>query len=286
MRVGNFVYNVEKAHAFDNPLLTVVALAYFMSRCDTPEPWEQMISCDVIVPCNIIVFRPLIEHWMDSFLLMKSGPETGVNVIGNTNMMVGRSVNDKMLHANLTLWMNTIIIHPENVIVMRNVKTRQIIGGVDMRWIVDQQELNAPANSRGSLIPLLVPITEENFPNAMSISGAIQFPDTNPALDRPQINLYSTCQYYERVWGFSKLIDYHFDQYHKFYQDGPRLPPVSFEGQKYAYNRAKGDWSKRTDCKGHRKPQGSVPGARAVWNAERPYFTDIKDIDYRTLAMA
>lgn len=286
MRVGNFVYNVEKAHSFDNPLLTVVALAYFMSRCDTPEPWEQMISCDVLVPCNIIVFRPLIEHWMDSFLLMKSGPETGVNVIGNTNMMVGRSVNDKMLHANLTLWMNTIIIHPENVIVMRNVKTRQIIGGVDMRWIVSQQELNSPANSRGSLIPLLVPITEENFPNAMSISGAIQFPDTNPALDRPQINLYSTCNYYDHVWGFSKLIDYHFDQYHKFYQDGPRLPPVSFEGQKYAYNRAKGDWSKRTDCKGHRKPQGSVPGARAVWNAERPYFTDIKDIDYRTLAMA
>jgi len=263
----NFMRNEEYVDKMDDPLLKMIARAYLYTRCDSMEPWLRMAEANVLVPCNFIVFRPMIEFWMDSMVLMQSGLETGVNAVGNSSAQFSRSTNDMMYHCSVSMWMAAIIHNPDNVALMRSVKTRAVIGGVDMKWFTDRNEFMQSGDMRPSLIPVMIPIAEEEDDLILSMSGSIHPSDFNSSIESSLNfeNLYSTADYYDHVWNFKNLLTDSSDPGSEFYRDGVRLPFVTLRGQQYGYNYSRSDWSTVKQCYGHRKPYGSMPGARAVW---------------------
>jgi len=264
---ANFMRNEEYVDKMDDPLLKMIARAYLYTRCDSMAPWLSMAEANVLVPCNFIVFRPMIEFWMDSMVLMQSGLETGVNAVGNSSAQFSRSTNDMMYHCSVSMWMAAIIHNPDNVALMRSVKTRAVIGGVDMKWFTDRNEFMQSGDMRPSLIPVMIPITEEEDDLILSMSGSIHPSDFNSSIESSLNfeNLYSTADYYDHVWNFKSLLTDSSDPGSEFYRDGVRLPFVTLRGQQYGYNYSRSDWSTVKQCYGHRKPYGSMPGARAVW---------------------
>jgi hypothetical protein len=156
--VGNMLYNMAAVHRIskNNPLITIMTLTYLMARSDSVNTWLTMMDCDVLAPCNIIVWRPAAEFLMDSFVYMKGGWQTGANLIGRSNIQIGTDVLTKVIDVHLTLWMKAFVRNEKGVIVLHNVKTRGIAGGVDLSWITSPEDLDLGAARRRGIMSDMV----------------------------------------------------------------------------------------------------------------------------------
>ncbi len=275
MSVGNFVYNFQLTANIRNAMVRLMTRAHLMSPCWSEDHWMSSMNAHVHCIINILIFRAMIELAMDSMVLMKAGLETGANLFGHANFLLGTDVQTKVIYGNFTFKSKANVWRPENIIVMQNVKARGYMGGMDMSWITHEEDFKEPALSRGSMVAMLIPITENVFPEELSISGAVKYADENAALDhRPAWPQFSSAEYYNLMYGFETQLKFQQTKRGKYFSTQNVIPPVSEQGQQIPFNPVIGafDYQHFTECRSSLGADGCYSGAGQVWKGNKPYF--------------
>ena len=275
LAVENFVYNYKMTARIPNAMVRLMTQAHLMSPCDKAKYWNQSMDAHVHVPINIIIFRPMIELAMDSMVLMKSGLETGANLFGHANFILGTDVQTKVIYGNFTFKSKANVWRPENIIVLSNVKARGYLGGMDMTWISGNSDFNLAPTIRPSMIAMLIPITENVFAEEISVSGTTDYADRNIALDPdarwPQ---FSSSEYYNEMYNFEAQLKGQQSKKGKYFSAQNVVPPVSSQGQQIPFDPVRGDFNydTYTESRSSLGAEGCYSGAGQVWKGNKPYF--------------
>ena len=275
LAVGNFVYNYKMTSTIPNAMVRLMTQAHLMSPCDEAKYWIQSMDAQVHVPINIIIFRAMIELAMDSMVLMKSGLETGANLFGHANFILGTDVQTKVIYGNFTFKSKANVWRPENIIVLNNVKARSYLGGMDISWINHKEDFKEPGAVRRSMVAMLIPITENVFPEEISVSGRTEFADDNKALDhRSAWPQFSSSDYYNQMYDFTLQLEGQQPKKGKYFSAQNIVPPVSSQGQQIPYDPVRGDFNYEvfTECRSNLGADGCYSGAGQVWKGNKPYF--------------
>lgn len=275
LSVGNFVYNFQMTAKIPNAMVRLMTRAHLMSPCWSADHWIASMDADVHVPINIILWRLMIELAMDSMVLMKSGLETGANLFGHSNFILGTDVQTKVIYGNFTFKSKANVWRPENIIVLENIKARAYLGGMDMSWVTHKADFKMAPNVRPSMVAMLVPITENVFPEDLSIAGTLEFADENAALDpRAKWPQFSSAEYYNLLYGFEDQLHHQQIKRSKYFGVQNVVPPVSSQGQQIPFNPVIGgfDYEHFTECRSSLGADGCYSGAGQVWKGNKPYF--------------
>ncbi len=275
LAVGNFVYNYKMTSKIPNAMVRLMTRAHLMSPCYKSEHWTRSMDADVHVPINIIIFRAMIELAMDSMVLMKSGLETGANLFGHANFILGTDVQTKVIYGNFTFKSKANVWRPENIIVLDNVKARGYLGGMDMSWVTHEDDFKQPGPVRPSMVAMLLPITENSFPEEISVSGYTSFADGNDALDlKARWPQFSSAEYYNLKYSFKAQLEHQQSKEGKYFSAQNVVPPVSSQGQQIPFDPVRGDFNYNifTECRSPLGADGCYSGAGQVWKGNKPYF--------------
>jgi hypothetical protein len=170
--------------------------------------------------------------------------------------------------------MANVIANEENIRQIPNTYYVGLVGGYRTRWFRDAVELELPGDARPDLISTMTPITEDDYGGMMHISGTIRFNDIRSGLP-VATNLYSSCRYYELVWGFMSRVNANFRNMWERESDGPTMGGASFLGLSILYNPEAKKFNNIQRSKCHRKDAGSWPGAAEILKGKKATFNPV-----------
>lgn len=269
---GAFVNRWKEANSISDPLLRASLMVLLTSPCDDGHLWIKMYDENVMPPVNAILLRIGIEHAMGSMILMKSGLETGANLYGNANFVVGSDVIQKMIYGNFTFYSKAFVWKSKNVIILDNVRPMQYLGGHNCEFVCSEKDLKSTSRNRPSIIAIIVPPCENKFPDIISASGYLPMSDINESIDGRQPLSYSTAEYYNRIYHFTRLAGQKVHGEQKYFDRSTGGNIVALQGLQFNYNESTDRFDVVTECRGHRKRNGSGRGAAVVWNGNQKYL--------------
>lgn len=237
-----------------------------------------MIEKHMNVPINIILWRLFIEHDMSTFILMRPGLETGGNLYGHSNFVVGNDVISKLIYGNFTFYSKAVVWKERNVFLMENVKPDGYRGGMNVRFIMgrrDIEEAQQRNRDRPSIIATAVSTKEHEgtLKPVMSFTGMLPISDVNTDIDGDQEIHYSTATFYESIYHLGDRVDARKNMESEGYFDRENgINVVALQGHQWNYDTSSGRYSVVTECKGHRKRDGNGVGAARVWNGKKAFF--------------
>lgn len=268
-----FMANYSQSNDIGDPLLRAMVQIILFTK-STGDQWIKMIKNDVLVPINILLWRPTIAHNMDTFILMKPGLETGANLYRNSHFGTGNDMASKILIGNYTFYSKAVIWEPKNVTLLESVKPAGYCGGNNVDFMAGKRDLITRSNSkyRPSLVATALPLSEPDPMKYMDLTG---YTFINPGM-----RTYSTADYYANIWGITN-VDNHMDGKYSFFHKSKRINYTALQGHQYLYNITTGEMNRIIECQGHRKKEGSYPGAASIWNGvdkyHKPYdFASVK----------
>jgi hypothetical protein len=260
----NTDYRHKKAHENPDPLIRLGMIALMQTR-NNFRSWVAMIKKGIHVPVNLIVFRKSIELEMNSGILMKSGIETGANVVGKSGAAISGSVADRMVYASYVFHHATMIFNEKNIAHLLNVQFGGYIAGLDTTFVMTQTELKK--DKRGSIIVAAIPITEND------IAARINFVDTTiprllPSSTTRTKNVdaipdYSSARFYQDIWGYSEAYINHTRATNRYHTQTQRVNVRTSEGKYYSYAFRAGAW-KLHRGQGHLAGPKMGPGVKKV----------------------
>ena len=272
VKTDTFVHRFAASNQIGDPFLRVAVQAFLLSR-STGTQWLKMIDNDIHVPVNIIMWRMAIEHDMSSFILMKGGLETGANLYGHSNFATGNDVTAKLIYGNYTFYSKAVVWKERNVHLLENMKPEGYRGGNNTSFIGSPREMAQRRDrDRPSIIATAIPITENELPKNMSFTGMVDVPDANPEIDMPRLS-YSTAEYYDKVlWKIGARVKSPMPERDTFFERQDRINVVARQGVQAIYHRGLHGFQRWIECQGHRKRNGSYPGAAEVWNGQAKFL--------------
>jgi len=254
-------------------------MALIYSRCDKNSDWLKLESSGVPSPCVGMPVRPQLELVMGSMIMMKPGPETGMNIIGNMSTWVGGHANTKTVLVHVTHTAATITRTPKNIAPISNVWAQGIVSGGGASYITSlEQMLSANPDERRDLLPIILPVTENNKRSAICATGYMH--GRSPMDDYPH---YSSVQYVNaRLESDGLSLDDvynqdHSDMYDDLVDHMASLPRYWLKSQ----------W---IDCYGEVNPsqefraEGTLyNGSERVWNGVEPFFSQNPKLPMRAI---
>lgn len=277
--VSNVQYKLDQARGITDPLERAMVMALIYSRCDKNSDWLKMESSGVPSPCVGMPVRPQLELVMGSMIMMKPGPETGMNIIGNMSTWVGGHANTKTVLVHVTHTAATITRTPKNIAPISNVWAQGIVSGGGVSYITSlEQMLSANPDERRDLLPIILPVTENNKRSAICATGYMH--GRSPMDDYPH---YSSVQYVNaRLESDGLSLDDvynqdHSDMYDDLVDHMASLPRYWLKSQ----------W---IDCYGEVNPsqefraEGTLyNGSERVWNGVEPFFSQNPKLPMRAI---
>jgi hypothetical protein len=262
----------------------LVAICCMWMKNDGLE-WLRAINNNVCVPINLLLWRPNITHEMSTYIMMKSGAETGANFWGHTNFMVSSDGATKMILGNFTFNSKALVYNERNVRLLENVKAERYRGGNNTKFMV-ARDLLSESIDRGSIIVTAIPVTEEDFTFCTSFTGRWPHSSYNQEIDGVETKPhYSTYHYYDRmVWKVHEKITSGEIGQERFFDGAAfagRVNHAAMQGTQATFNVSTRMYDKWTLCKGHRGRNGSYPGAAEVWNGKYSYLKEVSFSDFR-----
>lgn len=277
--VSNVQYKLAQAKGIADPLERAMVMALIYSRCDKNSDWLKLESSGVPSPCVGMPVRPQLELVMGSMIMMKPGPETGMNIIGNMSTWVGGHANTKTVLVHVTHTAATITRTPKNIAPISNVWAQGIVSGGGVSYITSlEQMLSANPDERRDLLPIILPVTENNKRSAICATGYMH--GRSPMDDYPH---YSSVQYVNaRLESDGLSLDDvynqdHSDMYDDLVDHMASLPRYWLKSQ----------W---IDCYGEVNPsqefraEGTLyNGSERVWNGVEPFFSQNPKLPMRAI---
>ena len=263
---GSMAYRWKEAMAESDPLLRIAMLQVMLTPLNSLSAMLNMLDNNVNVPFNALAFRPWIEVDMYTIILLRSGMDTGGNVVGNTNFAMQASNMDKTFFGNFTFYHKTMIWREQNVSHLLDVFPKTYRTGWNMKFLKTPKEIKQA--KRGSFIATLVPLTENEFPRAVCLIDTTIDRLLPTVTNRPiesKRNDYSSAPYVTAYWGLSEEQARMTEDTCTYTSSHERINVLCFMGTHVVYNdltRAITQWRFGT---GHAKGNKTGHGAASVW---------------------
>ncbi len=280
MNLGSIKYHIAQSNKITNPLVRWAAMAIILSRIDHCDYWLDMIKNNVLVPCNVMIFRPAIEYVMDNFVLMKAGSDTGGTLFNHSSAMLGWDVYTRMIYLNYLFYSKAFIWGPENIYVLENAMPRRYIAGCGINWITSIMQLSTQrSHERHDMLAIVLPLEEVEFDEDIGILGDRNqvYGDANPEFDgNMETPQYSSAEYVE-AWlthgnvSITRMLLEHSNKRIEYFKTIGTIPAVVSQG--YYQSWGIKSFDKFHAGQGHKGDYNDYEGSRKIWNRRgTPYF--------------
>lgn len=273
MITAEFESNCMEAMAGRDKMLCSIIYSILTSKCDTEDAWLSYMKNDIFVPINILLWRIMITHDMDSAIMMVSGQSTGANAYGHTNFALSADGGTKMLYGNYTFHSKAIVWREENVAILEDLHPHAYRGGHNSLYMEEPKDLDFEANEPNSgknmrsVIATVVPSNEEPSLKIMSITGKVNA-GSLVYTEQNQYYHYSTAELTIIKFQLQDYIEKYstIDPNDSFLTRGNRFNTTAYLGTHATFYPKQKAYTKWTLCQGHRGPNGSYPGCASVWS--------------------
>ena len=275
-----FKMRYNHASKITNNILRAAVIAILMTPVNRDQ-FNRMIDNNIHLPINILIWRLFIEHDMSSAIIMKGGLETGANLFGHSNFITGNDVVTKVIYGNFTFNSKAVVWKEKNVAIIENIRSMGYVGGNNTAFMTSSKDIDDQGKNRSSMIATALPITEDDFPKAMSFTGEHWIADLNESIDGKQKIHYTSARYYDSIYNISDRMNGYDLASQKFFDGADRMNIVAMQGLQFSYNQKTDLYDIVTECKGHRKRNGSGVGCADVWNGATKFFRQQDWSSYR-----
>ena len=144
-------------------------------------------NLNLVIPFDVILYRPFMTYRMQSAICMKAGRETGEVLTSDANMTLGDDPLRKMHVGSFAVRFGCSITQPENVYIAEDIVCSGYVGGSGSKMFTDPQQFHqyAPTYTGPCIFARLLPYkyvseipvavhlsddkmaTAESFPNGM-----------------------------------------------------------------------------------------------------------------------
>jgi hypothetical protein len=185
---------------------------------------KSLVANNVRLPLNFLIFRPHMNYLMELCALLDPGMDNlGFLAIAGKDYTVGFTTLTKEMYGNLSFWAGTVITHPENCMIVRNVACDGYGPGGGVLWFDPARyspgqlgSHKCPTNGSESLMCLAVPFTQNVTKDYISVSGKLQHAETGgyggstavmrTTADNGQMD-FDTAVRYNAIWAWRDALD-------------------------------------------------------------------------------
>ncbi len=283
----NFIRSFRATSRISKVLVRMMTQAYLMSPATTVEHWVAPMRKNIYMPINMIWGRPELEHDMNTFILMRGGPETGANLFGHSNFALTMDGMRKMYLGHYTFKHKPVVWNRDNITLMENVSLARnsYRGGGGTEYMHNKEDLSiTDATQRPDLIAMVVGAAEKKFPKLLSFSGSLRHADPlNQKRHERASSQFSSASFYNTIYEFDKIYEGQRGDAFKFFEATAVIPAVALPGHQQNYDPTTGRWDQIWPSQSHRKANMNYRGAGAVYRGVATFFE--ADPDYRRDAL-
>jgi len=275
-----------EANSYDNPMLGALATTLLWNPCYDETHWTRLMEADVFIPINILLWRIMITHVMDTGIMMRGGPETGNNLYGHTNFVLSSDGITKMIFGNYTFYSKAIVYDERGVALLEDIHPSGYKCGMNTEYMRDFNDLNfvevekVMKTAARSVISTVIPINEELHPRIMSLSGKVRLGALQYKEQQNTYN-YSTCELSVIRWQLHRYTSSAIWQpTNNFFTRADKFNEIGLIGLQASYNKGQNNWTVWSSPQGHRGKDGSHPGCAEVWNGQGKQFPKFNKAEY------
>ena len=141
----------------------ILAVAYLGVRFDK-ESLMNLARKDVCVPVDFVFVRPHQQRHTQAIIKMAAKGKSGYTYFAQPSMEIGHDAGTKNSHAHYTMWIRSIVQHPENVYVQQNVYVDGYNGGNGTEFFNPDSYRNIDWEDMShSIICIAIPVTERRL---------------------------------------------------------------------------------------------------------------------------
>lgn len=208
-----------------------------------------LARANIPVPVGVLLFRPHEQVRTTGAIKAKSGGGTGYTFYGNSDMRIAHTVGTKMCNMHFTIHHRSVVMNPQNVLVLPDLLPQEYLGGGGSRfWSPETYKQKNNEHLQNSLMSIFVPLTERKFAKRMDVSGRF-FTENASAMASQELH-YSTADRYSQIFGWrtgqAKGTEHPMMTLNPIHNN-----MIVCEGHHQEYNKMRGEHSKVIVGKGH-----------------------------------
>jgi len=185
-----------------NPVVRVLHQMFLTCRNFLPQ-WLDLYDNDINVPANGLAWRLWITRRMYQVPVMVGGFSTGATPYGNTDVQMSADGISKILMANVTFYMTSLIVNPLQINSMQAAIANEYLYGHGTEFVLSEKEVKwSLQEPEGDFVATLIPQTERELIEPMSLYGTNLAPSLSIRSMRRKERMlhYSSAPYYARVF--------------------------------------------------------------------------------------
>lgn len=188
-----------------NPVVRILHQMFLVCRNFLPQ-WLDLYDNDINVPANGLAWRLWITRRMYQVPVMVGGFSTGATPYGNTDVQLSADGTSKVLMANVTFYMTSLIINPLQINSMRAAIANDYLYGHGTEFVMDESQVKWTMDEpEGDFIATLIPQTETELIEPLCLYGSTLAPSLQIRSMRRKERMlhYSSAPYYSLVFGLA-----------------------------------------------------------------------------------
>lgn len=270
MAGGILEYRWTKAMEYTG--LQRLAMLYIIMSDASLETQRVFVDHNISPLFNVMIWRPQITIGMYSLIVLRSGLDTGANIIGDRNFAMQDSVTDKVMEGHLTFYHKCVIWKDQHIDHLLDIYPQKYRMGWDMSWIEKPEELNGNKKNRGSLMAWIHPLGETVNKTAVSLIGGdvsrTQPYITNNHEPSTSTALTSTPYYSNYVWKINRARTVYNQDIATFKKSREQINVLCYAGKYIGYDKSLQKFVLKTNGTGHLAGVKSGPQTRAIWTGQ------------------
>jgi hypothetical protein len=195
-------------NTISNPVVRAFHQVFLLCANVLPQ-WLDLIDNDINPPCGALGWRLWITRSMYQMPVMVGGFSTGATPYGNTDVQLGADTLSKILLANVTFYLTSVIINPVQVHVVEAAIANNYEYGNGSEIITNASSVVWGAKQPdGDIVFTLIPQTEKNFIEPMNLCGTHLAPNMTIKSMRKEESMihYSSAPFYTMIFGLEKHV--------------------------------------------------------------------------------
>lgn len=172
----------ERLKYIHNEINTVAGKWFARAILESPNKLEVFTKLSTIgaVLLDVMIVRPFIELRTSAAIAMKAGRDTMITTIGHSHVQVTKESRG-CWHINVGFFMGLIKINSDNVVLIPNAFPESLVGGKDINFMTDMQNLSLPNPAKESAIAVLIGGGEREFDGPIHMTNG-------PTAYRPNVD--------------------------------------------------------------------------------------------------
>ena len=228
---------------------------------------------------NVLLFRPFIEFYACSIIVMKAGEESGAVPISRFDTYISKE-DRGYFHIGCSYYSGFIRLNPGNFRMIPYCMPDRFVGGKKTDFMLDRDEWVPHNPNKPSIIALPTPVSERKYGSPVHMTNGATI--TRPDIDYPSwTTKYSSAGFYEHRYtqDITRYVD---EQHHE---------RIKYKNVTHASHVAHRGWRAFKDpSTGHLKEYDgtgpgcsrsmNMPGCQYVWNGKVALFAKDHETRY------